>query len=268
MRDRVAGLLKEQRLRISTLTNKFKLTLEQKQRAFQQRLDAQVQETQKLQVALKQADQANRCLKDTVEGQAQKIEASREYFEYKLSDARDAREDESLQFERLKDSFQLELDAKLHKATTDLKEQLQVKELELHYRSQQTQSLQQELAHLREEQQMLLENNGDQLLHRLTQAGISMVAYQPGAGHLTIPVDDLMPYMDDPKAYAAKDQGVSLDHYDKWLSHYRAPLCQALVQGEYCNALVHRVERPIDFHVGEGDRCEHHRSLSVEGQRS
>ncbi len=255
-RDHIARLLKEQRLRISTLNNQHKLDLQTRQLQHQQRLQQYQLQKESLELRFTESEQRNQQLKQTIDGQARKIEGVREYFEHKLADAQSG---ESSQLEALEANFELELDAKVEAASTELKDQLQMRELELAYRREQENSLHEEITRLREENQQIVANSGDQLLSRLNIAGVSFVVFIQGAGHVTIPVDDMARYVEDPQGFAAEKCGVSLAQYQQWNNHYQLPICQALNKnGSVCSQSIQRCSSPQDFHPGENDRCQHH----------
>jgi len=257
-RDRMAGLLKEQRLRINTLNSRHRHALQKLQFEHQQRLQEYREALEQQQQALKDSEQRNQQLQESVTSQAKKIEGLREYFEHKLQMARD---DETSQLQTLRENYELEIEAKVQAAQTELKQALQAKEMELVYRHQNEAAMLQEIKRLRGENQTLLGNSGDQLLDKLSGAGISFVAYHAGAGHLTIPVEEMAAYMDNPQAYAADKCGVTIAQYRDWLEHYKAPVCRALTPGgNSCGTSIDRVSTPVDFHPGENDRCVYHQS--------
>lgn len=257
-RDHMAQLLKEQRLRILTLNSKRKQEIQQLQLTHQQRLQEYRQQWDKRQKELEQQVRRNQELKDTIDGQAKKIQGLREYFEHKL---KSSKLDEGAQLEALQENYAAEVQAKIESATLEVKEKLQLREIELMYRSEQESSLEREIRHLREENQQLLGNSSEQLLEKLERAGLNFVAYHPGAGHLTIPLVEMSRYLDDPTAYAAEKCGVNVPQYKEWLSHYKQPACRALnARGEICAEVIERVPTPSQFHTGENDRCEYHRA--------
>lgn len=255
-RDRMAQLLKEQRLRILTLNSKRKQELQELQLEHQRRSQDHHEKIEQMRCMLQDEQQRNQQLKQTIDGQAAKIEGVREYFEHKLKTAKSV---EIAQLQTLKTNFEMELDAKIEAATTELKEKLQMRDVELMYRNELSAKLNEEISRLRQENQQLLSNSADQLLDKMSRNGISFVAFHPGAGHMTIPLGDMATYLDNPGAYAAERCGVSEKQYDDWLAHYTSPTCQALNErGELCGALLARVESPVDFHSGESDRCDCH----------
>lgn len=255
-RDHMARLLKEQRLRILTLNSRRKQEIQQLQLTHQQRLQEYRYQLEKRQRDLQLLQRRNEELKETVEGQATKMEGLREYFEHKLR----AQMDESSQLKVLRQNYEAELDAKVQAAVLELREKLQLRDIELMYRSEQEASLEREIRRLRQENQTLLQHSGEQLLEKLDKAGVSFVAYHAGAGHLTIPLADMSRYLGDPTAYAASKCGVTRTHYQDWLSHYEQPTCQELdSSGMACGDPLERVNHPSQFHSGEHDRCARHR---------
>lgn len=261
-RNHMAQLLKEQRLRILTLNSKRKQERQQLQLTHQQRLAEYKQHNSELEQELNQQMERNQELKEKIEGQAKKIEGVREYFEHKL---KAVEQDEGDQLQSIRHHYEAELEAKIEAAVLELTEKVQMRDVELMYRNEQEKSFSQEIHRLRQENQLLLNNSSEQLLEKLEKAGLNFVAYHPGAGHLTIPLDDMSRYLDNAKAYAAEKCGVSLEHYREWLDHYKSPSCQALNErGEICGGLIERVPIPSQFHNGESDRCEAHRTTPTQ----
>ncbi len=172
---------------------------------------------------------------------------------------------ETTQLDELRKNYELELEARLESATTELKEQIQLRDIELMYRNEQIGSLTEEVDKLREEQQVLMAESGDQLLEKIQAQGVNFVAYHPGAGHMTIPITDMSEYLEDAQTYVANKCGVSATLYRLWLEHYQTPVCQALTdQGDLCGANLDRIEMPADFHAGESDRCSCHQTTSTQ----
>lgn len=259
-RDRMAQLLKEQRLRISTLNNQNKDSSRQQQLDHQRRLEEarQVMATQKSEI--EQLTQRNQSLKETIDGQAAKINGLREYFESKLQSLEN---DEASNLQAQQEHFKIELDVKVEAATAELKELLEMRDFELMYRNEQETVLRDELDQLRQENQDLIGNSGDELLQKLSAAGLDFVAYHPGVGHLTISVDEMSAYLESPQDFAAARAGVTPAHYQQWLEHSSKPCCNALrSDGQPCGVRIEKTLEPGLFHVGESDRCGEHQTSS------
>ena len=259
-RRHMAQVIKEQRFRSNTILNEKNEAIEEVKREYNARLEdyrLQVEEQEK---QLGEERALNQSLKDTVDGQAEKIAGLREYFEVKLEQAQG---NETEVFSQLKENHEAEMSANIEAATKELKEMLQMREVELLYRNEQEVNLREEISRLRTEIQENTANSGDFLLEKMVDKGISFVTYQPGAGHITIPMTEIARFMENPAAYAADYCGVSEAQYRAWLHHYHTPVCQEKHEdGGYCGADVKRIESPADFHIGESDRCEKHKRVS------
>ena len=260
LRDKMAALIKEQRLHIATLMSQSQAKFHAVQQEHQQRLLAYQQKHQQLDQQNKELAERNRNLKDTLDVQANKIEGMREYFAHKL---KAAEQDESIQVQVLQDNFALELDAKIRAATAELREMLDMREVELFYRHQNESALKEEIVNLKREHQQLLKNSGDHLLGRLTKAGVNLVVFLPGIGEIAIALDDIGHYLEDPQAYAADKAGVSDAIYFAWLEHHKTPCCTAVdARGSICGRGVPMLETPLEFHPGESDRCAQHQAVA------
>lgn len=259
LRDKMAMLIKEQRLRIATLMNQHQARVHSMQHEHQQRVLAYQQKHQEFEQRNHDLEERNRALKESLDVQANKIEGMREYFAHKL---KAAQADESSQIQLMQDNFALEMEAKLSAATADLREMLDMREVELFYRHQNETALKEEIVNLKREQQQLLKNSGEQLLERLTKAGVNLVIFLPGLGETAIPLDDIGVYLEDPNAYAAEKMGVSEAIYLAWLEHHQSPCCNAVDhKGQSCGRNITVIETPFEFHPGESDRCNQHQTL-------
>lgn len=260
LRDRLAQVIKEQRLRIATLVNIQKSKIQGIQQEHQQRLQHFQQQLQVQQQQNQELEERTRNLKESLTLQEQKMEGIREYYTHKLQAAQTG---DNSQLQALQENFAVEMEERLRTATAEMQEMLDMREVELFYRHQQESNLKEEIAHLRQENQKLINQGGDQLLHQLTKAGISFVAFHPGAEHMTIARDDIVRYLDNPKAFAAARCGVSESLYLAWLNHYHQPCCTASdARGSLCGKVLSRVLTPSEFHDGESNRCSEHRVVT------
>jgi hypothetical protein len=259
LRDRLAGALKEQRLRISTLQSKHLETLKNLQHEHQQRLQAHLGRLHDLEAHTAELEARNLALKENLEIQASKAEGVREYFSHKL---KAAQLDESSQLQVMQENNALEVELKVQTATAELREMLDMREVELFYRHQNESNLKDEIVKLKQECQALLNNSGDQLLSRLNKAGVNFVVYHPGAGQFTIDLEDLSRYLDNAQAFVAQKIGVNESLYSQWFTHYQNPLCAGVnAKAEVCGKMIARVGSPLEFHEGESDRCEEHQVM-------
>lgn len=260
MRDQVASVLKEQRLHIATLHSKQQEAIHQLQNEHQQRLQAYQERLQELETENADLALRNQSLKESFDTQAAKVEGMREYFSHKLKTAQSG---EDSQFQALQENFAVELELKVQAATANLREMLDMREVELFYRHQNEATLKEEIANLKRDYQELLNNSGEQLLARLVRAGVNFVVYHPGVGQFTIAQEDLSSYLDNPNGYVAKHAGVGETLYSQWFSHYQNPICNAQDEhGHLCGKTLVRIGSPVEFHDGESNRCEQHQRIA------
>lgn len=258
VRTHMAQLLKEQRFRMGVQKNLFQEQVDTLKSEHQGRLARYQESLAEHEQQLQLLSGANQQLKEKMDAQVSKMEGIREYYEHKLKSAQSG-EKESIQ--SLRKQYEMEMQIKLESTTSDLEDMIQMRDMELLYRNEQESSLNEEIVRLRDEVQNLMNNSGNEILHRLQEQGINFVAYHPGAGHITIPVTEITRYTENPQDYAATKCGLSALQYRTWLTHYQKPTCCALKSdGSVCNASIERVHNPKDFHPGENDRCASHQT--------
>ncbi len=197
-------------------------------------------------------------LKEKLAGQASEFQLLREQAQQEMAEARGD------ELERLQQQFDLELKARLDQATAELREMLEMREVELFYREEQMGGLREEIARLRREREQLITRSGDQMVQQLVESGIAFAAYLPGSEVINIPVGDLPRYLESPVAYMAEQCHVTLEHYQQWSSHHDLPVCGAMLEdGSQCGELLTKVTRPNLFVPGDSDRCRHHKNSAV-----
>ncbi len=256
MREQMAQLLEGQRSRIASMTSDKDQAMDAMRAEHARAIAALETQLAAREAQLQDAQARTRELSATIDGQIQKIEGLREYYEHKL---RRSQGSEAESLEAVKVRLEAQLNAKVTAATAQLQELLKMKEVELLYRSEHEEQLRQDIARLRREQQEFQANSGNQFLEKLSRKGVNFVTYQPGAGHITIPYSEMEHFLDNPSAFTASYCGVSEKLYLAWLKHYQTPVCAALdEQGEICAADLPRVVNPAEFVPGESDCCEKH----------
>ncbi len=255
-RNRLANTLKKQRLQLATLKNRHQQRIDQLNLEHQRRVDLHKSEIESLKTDLAAQERFVSELKLTIDNQSLKMANVREYFEEKLKSVKNVGDE---QISILNRHFEVESETKIQAATKDLKEQMQMREIELMYLSEHQKNLADELAQAQRERDKLQEDKSKDVLQDIVDAGISFVAYQTGLGHLNISKDEIAGYMSNPDGFAAQKCGVSLPTYKAWLAHFKTPTCQALQKdGSVCGAPIARITSPLDFHPGESDRCSDH----------
>ncbi len=256
MRETAAELLQEQKLRFANLANEKESTIAALKRECAKQLGALQAQLAQKQELLDDVQKRNEELKETVTGQAQKVDGLREYYEHKLSRLQQP-EDVAAEFSG--GITQAELDARLQSAVQESKEQLRMQQIELQCRIDLQEQMQAELVKLREQVKQLLEGSAERELEELSRQGVSFVTYQAGAGHITIPLTDLNLFKQNPVAFTAAYCAVEESVYRAWLQHYQAPVCVFVdEQGRACAADLERVATPAEFVRGISEYCERH----------
>lgn len=264
LREQMSQLLEGQRLRIASMVSDRDQSVQTMRSDFEKRIEELQKQLEESEIARADLDKRNEELRLTIDGQVQKIEGLREYYEHKL---RRLQGSDSETLDTVRARLEAEMQNRMRSATSELNDLLKMKEVELQYRAEHEEQLQQEIFRLRREHQESLVNSGDQFLENLSRKGVNFVTYQPGAGHITIPYSEMPLFLENPPAFTAAYCGVSEKQYLAWLRHYQTPVCNALDDnGEMCCANLHRVTNPAEFVIGESDLCDEHRRTQRSGK--
>ncbi|HLD68511.1 MAG TPA: chromosome partitioning protein ParA [Pseudomonas sp.] len=259
-RLKAAQLIKQQRLRITSLGQQYEEALAKLKLASDEQGRALQEQMRGLQQALRQQEELNASLKAQLSAQAEDFQKNREAMTRQLRALEQHGRSET---DGLRSQFESEIQAKVAAAVVEYKEQVAIRDMELAYRNEQDAQVQQEVGRLRREHEASARQSGDQVLERLAKLGMVFVVYHPGAGHLTIPLQDIARYQDNPMVYAAAKCFVSEAQYRQWLEHYQQPSCEAsLPSGERCAIPIDRIENPSRFVVGESNCCARHKAAS------
>lgn len=259
-RDRAAREIKQLRLQLRMQNNSRHDEISQLAREHQSELLGSRSQMEKLLLAMQQEQERNNQLKEKLAQQAEEFQLAREQF---LDQIDEVKEIETSQMAMLKRKFELDTRSRIEAQTAQMKEMLDMREVELFYREEQISTLREEVSELRQEKLRLLRDGGDKYIEKLHNAGLTFVAYHPGVGHITIPLDDMGRYLDSPTAYAAETCFVTEEHYRQWLDHYQTPACGHTDGKHGCNRAVSRVDSPSRFIAGKSDRCGEHFNAAV-----
>jgi hypothetical protein len=224
--------------------NEEKLTL------LKEKLEEKLEERKK---AVKKSEQENEqiqlLVKKTEKQGQEKLERAKEKYQKNLQ-----LESEKIENKLTKRITELEQE-KLDSASEITKE----KEAELHKERQKIESLNKELTSLRGEKFRLMKDGAEGFFKKIDAADISFMTFKPGAGHITITVDEIGGYIEDPDSFLAKKCGVSLEEYHAWRDHYDKPICLApLPDKQVCGKTIFRSDSPAKFNPGSTDRCQSH----------
>jgi hypothetical protein len=222
----------------------------------QQRLHALENEKgllhQQLEETTRHAEEAHRRDERKLQMIAERARAQLEAQRQELEAARDAvlaERDEQLR-------------AALAERDSHMSEELGRLERERQLQEDQLLSLRTELTELRRDKLRLMGDGADKFFDSLKEKGVKFVAFQPGAGHITIPMEDLNRYLEDTETFVAEKCHVSVEQYRKWLAHYNSPVCQGSAgHGGPCNKPLTRLLKPAEFVAGMHDRCDIHKQV-------
>ena len=239
-RNRLAHIIREQRLRIKTLQGAHQDSLAAMQREHRLERQAWQEEKTELERQLQRAKLEASKLKKRLDRRNLQVGELREQLEEIQAVVSDAPAG-------LEEAAQAEV--------VLLREQLDRKQRELDGQVRTNHELEKALGDARN--QALDE---DSLVRQLQEQKVFLVGYHPGVGHLTLPFSDLRKYFDNPTGYAAGKCGLSEPAYRRWLDHYENPVCRApgKQKGDVCGQPVMRIGQPADFEPGVHDRCEQH----------
>ncbi len=255
-RQKAALLIKQQRQRITNLErlreeDALKLTAaaEKERKALQEEIRA-------LQQKLRQQAELNASLHAQMTAQGESFQKAREEMSKQL---RTLEVSGRVEIGAAREQFEHEAQARIAAAIAEYKEQVAIRDVELAYRNELDAQLEEEIQRLKTECETM-RHSGDRVLEELSRQGVVFMAYHPGAGHLTIALQDLARYRANPLAYAAAKCFVSEEQYRQWLEHYQKPACvAALSSGERCAMPLDKIDAPSRFVIGESNCCARHR---------
>ena len=233
-RQKMASLLRAQRLRLRTVKGQYREQLKllrQEHRLEMQELRLEMQE---------KAQQAehHQMRTEQLKSELMRSKEEQQVLQEQLT--------ETMTHSENKDSVQAE--------NVLLQEQIQRLEQTL----EKTETALEEMTRERDELSHM-EPAEDSLLAKARDGALFVVAYNPGAGHMTLPYADITRYLQSPERYVAERCGVSESQYRQWLAHHESPRCQhGADSGQPCNAPLTRISSPTEFRSGRDDRCERH----------
>lgn len=257
-RLKTAQLIKQQRLRISSQTQQHEEELAKLKLAAAEDTQKMLAQIQTLHQALRQQEELNVSLKGQLAAQADTFQKSREEMTEQL---RAIERHNRTEADILRSQFDTEMQARIASAVVEYKEQIAIRDVELAYRNELDSQLEEEVERLKKERDAFASQGGEQILERLSKMGVVFVVYHPGAGHLTIPLQDIARYQDNPMAYAAAKCFVAEAQYRQWLAHYEKPACDAsLPNGDRCAIPLDRIDTPSRFVIGDSNCCARHKT--------
>lgn len=253
--EKQSALIEEYKLRVTAAESEAQEHINKLTQKYRQDLKSMAEALETAKQLFGDEKKKNAKLKQMLEAQAGEMRESREQFQQDIHKAKNI---EASQLSELEKKYEFEIKASVDNATAELKEMLDMREVELFYRDEQIAALKEEIVNLRQEKQSLVSDTGDNLLKRLVECGVTFVAYHPGIEHLTIPLSDIPSYLEAPVDYASRAAQVDKELYMTWLAHHDMPVCNHLESGKLCGIRVRKVTKPSRFIPGESDRCAKH----------
>lgn len=165
---------------------------------------------------------------------------------------------------RLKQEHLLTLDKRLEEEASRYLLSLKSLNAEINELTDTINELEEQLQSSKREHTQHQESSADKFLLQLESVGMNFVVYHAGVGNLSVPVADLVSYLQNPFVYVAKKCLVSEAHYRQWLQHYENPRCAAPIgEGQCCQARLIRTDSPSRFVIGQSDRCARHQGADT-----
>ncbi len=256
--NKLSALKEEQQLQIATLKSTAQQQIDRLHQHYQIQLNQMKETVEATQRMLGEEKRRSLKLKDKLATQTAEFKNAREQLLAEFAQQQEVEQKRGI--EQLQQQFEVELKARVDQAGAELREMLDMREVELFYREEQLGTLREEVARLRSERERLISQGADRLLQNLVDSGVAFVAYQPGVDAMTIPVADIPRYLESPVAYVAEKCLVTVEQYEQWLAHHELPVCTALdSSGNLCGELVKKIDRPNEFLAGSSDCCAAHR---------
>ena len=255
-RKKIASLIRQQRLHVKTLENEYQQKIAKLKLGYEKHIQKQDIEVARLTNQHESLHSQNLALREQNEAQRRQLEAFKRTRELEMQKF-ELKERE--QTDALRKQYTELMEQRIAEETAKLREDVELRNMELIHRHEVAKKLREELCDLRRDKLRLVNEGGDKFLERLEALGVSFIAFHPGAGHISITLKDMGAYMENPIAYAADRCLVSEDQYRIWLDHYNNPICKApLTKDKVCGCKIRRTDMPSQFVVGEHDRCEKH----------
>ncbi|MCF7202947.1 chromosome partitioning protein ParA [Pseudomonas oligotrophica] len=257
-RQKAALLIKQQRQRIANLERQREeegARLREAASAQQEQLHEQLRELQR---KLQEQQALNASLHAQLAAEVEHFQKARDEMGAQLRALELNGQQEA---SALREHSERETESRVAAAVAELKEQVAIRDVELAYRNELDAQLEEEIARLtRERDELAAQAEGMLLVEKLAQQGVAFTAYHPGIGHLTLSLQDIQRYHENPTAFVAARCNVPEEQYRQWLQHYQQPACvAALSSGERCAIPLDKIDSPSRFVIGVSNCCARHK---------
>ncbi|MEZ5539435.1 MAG: hypothetical protein R3E63_05680 [Pseudomonadales bacterium] len=262
--EQLENLERQHQLQLTAEKNKAADELREARQIHSDELRQMQTQLESTQAVIDSGRQAMDALRRQLQDQQQITDKLRDSFHKQLEESKQVEGD---QIEKLKANFEAELEIRVQGIVKELEQQLDGKDIEISYCKEQQTVLRDEIDTLHREHAKLIKEAGEQFITRLRDNKVTFMAYHLGAGNITIDLEDIGTYLENPLAYAATMCKVTETDYRSWLTHYNNPVCGefSTAKGEECGKKLRRVDVPAQFVTGRSDRCPLHWSFSAVG---
>jgi hypothetical protein len=262
--EQLENIERQHQLQLTAEKNKLADQLRELEQLHSDELRQMQSQLVKMQESGEIEKQNSESLRRQLQEQQNMAEKIRESFHEQLAETKQV---EGHQIELLKSNFESELELRVQAIEKEFEKQLDSKDIEIAYRNEQLLLLREEISQLHDEHAKLIKEAGEQFISRLRDNKVTFMAYHLGAGNITIDLDSIGTYLENPISYAANICKVSESDYKSWIAHYNNPVCCefSAAKGEECGKKLRRAESPTQFVAGKSDRCPLHWTFTAEG---
>lgn len=229
--------------------------LEEQKLRFAKELEQKEQSLSALAEQLSQEQQRYQELKQQQSDLAKQFEKEREAMTKRLEQGSS---ENVKQINELKLAFDRELAAKVENETTEVKQRLVKRDVELFYLTEQMGLLQDEIDLLKEDKQALIAGQSKDLLNSLEDNDVNLVFFQAGVGYIPLAYEEVGRFLGDKDQFIADHCELPLEELQAWQQHVEQATCGYVGGGQRCVEPVEKVELLADFIAGISDRCELH----------
>ena len=270
--QKLAASIAEYELIIASLKTSHEQASERLREQFAREKEAMLFNYGEVKNTCQAVDEKNRHLQDEIESMRKVLEQQRADFEEQLSASVNQ---QGVDYSALRKQYRTEFQRKIIEQTGDLKNRLEMREIEAQYREDQIKSLKQQLSKV----SALSDNSpargtssgrGDRedSVLELESLGMNFVLTLPAVRPLSIPAVDLAVFRSQPVDYVAERLGLEPAVYKSWLQYARNPICSALIaQGRGCDCRL-EVVRPKEFIPEFSNKCSEHQMSVVQNLRA
>jgi hypothetical protein len=260
--EQLQSLERQYQLQLTAERNKLTDQLRDVQQVHSDELRQMQTQMMRLQENIDSEHQVAENLRRQLAEQQQMTEKLRESFHVQLAETKQV---EGHQIDLLKTNFESELELRVASIAKEFEQQLDSKDVEIAYLNEKQALLRDEISHLHNEHAKLIKEAGEQFTSRLRDNKVTFMAYHLGVGNITIDLDSIGTYLENPLGYAANICKVPEKDYRDWIEHYNNPVCCefSATKGEPCGKKLRRIDVPSQFVAGRSDRCPLHWNFSA-----